>query len=103
MHVGQVTYPASKPVEVVVLNIFNATSTDETTGQPLNAPFGKGSVSISLMNQFNGEFNSDSITFEGSALALNNITGDPFSVTYATAGKILNQTGLLPKFSFLKI
>lgn len=55
------------------------------------------------MNQFNGEFNSDSITFEGSALALNNITGDPFSVTYATAGKILNQTGLLPKFSFLKI
>jgi hypothetical protein len=96
MYSGQVTYSASKAVEVVVLNPFNATATDEQHGQPLNAPFGNGSVAISVMNQFNGEFNAGSTTFTGAALAFHNINGEPFSVTYATAGKLLNQTGLPP-------
>ena len=96
MYSGQVTYSASKAVEIVVLNPFNATATDEQHGQPLNAPFGNGSVAISVMNQFNGEFNAGSTTFTGAALALHNINGEPFSVTYATAGKVLNQTGLPP-------
>lgn len=96
MYSGQVTYSASKPVEIVVLNPFNATATDEQHAQPLNAPFGNGSVAISVMNQFNGEFNAGSTTFTGAALALHNINGEPFSVTYATAGKVLNQTGLPP-------
>ena len=43
MYIGQVTYSASKPVQVVVLNQFNATATDEEHRQPLNAPFGNGS------------------------------------------------------------
>ena len=96
MYSGQVTYSASKAVEVVVLNPFNATATDEQHGQPLNAPFGNGSVAISVMNQFNGQFNAGSTTFTGAALAFHNIQGEPFSVTYATAGKLLNQTGLPP-------
>jgi hypothetical protein len=96
MYSGQVTYSASKPVEVVVLNPFNATATDEQHGQPLNAPFGNGSVAISVMNQFNGQYNAGSTTFTGAALALHNINGEPFSVTFATAGKLLNQTGLPP-------
>ena len=54
MYSGQVIYSASKPVEVVVLNPFNATATDKQHGQPLNAPFGNGSVAISVMDQFNG-------------------------------------------------
>ena len=96
MYSGQVTYSASKAVEVVVLNPFNATATDEQHGQPLNAPFGNGSVAISVMNQFNGEFNAGSTTFTGAALAFHNINGEPFSITYATTGKLLNQTGLPP-------
>jgi len=96
MYSGQVTYSASKPVEIVILNPFNATATDEQHGQPLNAPFGNGSVAISVMNQFNGQFNAGSTTFTGAALAFHNIQGEPFSVTYATAGKLLNQTGLPP-------
>jgi len=96
MYSGQVTYSASKPVEIVILNPFNATATDEQHGQPLNAPFGNGSVAISVMNQFNGQFNAGSTTFTGAALALHNINGEPFSVTYATTGKLLNQTGLPP-------
>ena len=96
MYMGVVTYSASKPVEVVVLNPFNATATDETHGSPLNAPFGNGSVAISLMNQFNGEFNAGSLPFAGSALAFHTVSGDEFSVSYATAGKVVNQTGLPP-------
>lgn len=96
MYSGQVTYSASKAVEIVVLNPFNATATDEQHGQPLNAPFGNGSVTASVMNQFNGEFNAGSTTFTGTALAFHNIKGEQFSVTYATAGKVLNQTGLPP-------
>jgi hypothetical protein len=96
MYSGQVTYSASKAVEIVVLNPFNATATDEQHGQPLNAPFGNGSVAISVMNQFNGQYNAGSTTFTGAALAFHNINGEPFSVTYATTGKLLNQTGLPP-------
>lgn len=96
MYSGQVTYSASKPVEVVVLNPFNAPATDEQHGQPLNAPFGNGSVAISVMDQFNGQYNAGSTTFTGAALALHNIKGEPFSVTYAISGKLLNQTGLPP-------
>lgn len=96
MYSGQVTYSASKAVELVVLNPFNATATDEQHGQPLNAPFGNGSVAISVMNQFNGQYNAGSTTFTGAALAFHNINGEPFSVTYATTGKLLNQTGLPP-------
>jgi len=96
MYSGQVTYSASKPVEIVVLNPFNATATDEQHGQPLTAPFGNGSLAASVMNQFNGDFNAGSTTFTGAALAFHNIKGGPFSVTYATTGKILNQTGLPP-------
>jgi hypothetical protein len=94
MYSGQVTYSASKLVEVIVLNPLNATATNKEHGEPLNAPFGKGSVAISVMNQFNGELNAGSTTFTGAALALHNINGEPFSVTYATAGKVLNQIGL---------
>ena len=96
MYSGQVTYSASKAVEVVVLNPFNATATDKQHGQPLNAPFGNGSVAISVMDQFNGQYNAGSTTFTGAALALHNIKGEPFSVTYAISGKLLNQTGLPP-------
>ncbi|HJT82956.1 MAG TPA: hypothetical protein VJ697_00615 [Nitrososphaeraceae archaeon] len=96
MYSRQVTYSANKAVEIVVLNPFNVTATDQQYGQPLNAPFGNGFVAISVMNQFNGEFNAGSTTFTGAALTFHNIKGEPFSVTYATAGKLLNQTGLPP-------
>ena len=94
MYSGKVTYAASKPVEVVVLNSFNATAVDETHGQPLNAPFGNTSVAISLMPQFNGEFNAGSLAFTGSALAFHTKSGEPFSVSYGTTGYILEQMDL---------
>jgi len=47
------------------------------------------------MNQFNGEFNAGH-TFIGAVLAFHNINEEKFSITYATAGKVLNQITLLP-------
>jgi hypothetical protein len=48
-----------------------------------------------IMNQFNGQFMQFYYIYS-TALALHNINGEPFSVTFATAGKLLNQTGLPP-------
>jgi hypothetical protein len=93
-YTGTVTYVASQPVEVVVLHPFNATATDQSHGEPLNAPFKNGKVAISLMKEFTGATNAGSLNFAGSALALHNIEGKPFSVTYSTTGWVTSPVPL---------
>ena len=95
---GKVTYTASKPVEVVVLNpsTFNATTSGEEFGEALSAPFGDGKVGISLMEQFTGATNAGSLSFVGSALAFHTVSGEKFSVTYATTGEVVQPTELEP-------
>jgi hypothetical protein len=82
--VGTVTWTASKPVEVVVLHMYNPSVTADTAhSQPLIAPFGKGSVAISLVKTPSGTpVASGSIPFAGNALAFHTLNGDKFVVTY---------------------
>jgi hypothetical protein len=82
--VGTVTWTASKPVEVVVLHMYNSSVTaDATHGQPLIAPFGKGSVAISLVKTPSGTpVASGSMPFAGNAVAFHTLNGDKFVVTY---------------------
>ncbi|HZC20380.1 MAG TPA: hypothetical protein VE223_01930 [Nitrososphaeraceae archaeon] len=82
--VGTVTWTASKPVEVVVLHMYNSSITaDAAHGQPLIAPFGKGSVAISLVKIPSGTpVASGSIPFAGNAVAFHTLNGDKFVVTY---------------------
>src|ERR1051326_5360968 len=82
--VGTVTWTASKPVEVVVLQGYNSSVTaDAAHGQPLTAPFGKGSVAISLVKTPSGTpVASGSMPFVGNALAFHTLNGDKFVVTY---------------------
>ena len=82
--VGTVTWTASKPVEVVVLHMYNSSVTaDSAHGQPLTAPFGKGSVAISLVKTPSGTpVASGSMPFAGNALAFHTLNGDKFVVTY---------------------
>ena len=82
--VGTVTWTASKPVEVVVLHMYNSSVTaDAAHGQPLIAPFGKGSVAISLVKIPSGTpVASGSIPFAGNAVAFHTLNGDKFVVTY---------------------
>jgi hypothetical protein len=81
---GTVTWTASKPVEVVVLHMYNSSVTaDAAHGQPLTAPFGKGSVAISLVKIPSGTpVASGSIPFAGNAVAFHTLNGDKFVVTY---------------------
>jgi hypothetical protein len=82
--VGTVTWTASKPVEVVVLHMYNSSVTaDAAHGQPLTAPFGNGSVAISLVKTPSGTpVASGSMPFAGNALAFHTLNGDKFVVTY---------------------
>lgn len=83
--VGTVTWTASKPVEVVVLHGYNSSvAADAAHGQPLIAPFGKGSVAISLVKTPSGTpVASGSMPFVGNAIAFHTLNGDKFVVTYS--------------------
>jgi hypothetical protein len=83
--VGTVTWTASKPVEVVVVHGYNSSVTaDAAHGQPLTAPFGKGSVAISLVKTPSGTpVASGSMPFVGNAIAFHTLNGDKFVVTYS--------------------
>src|ERR671939_1330053 len=85
--VGTVTWTASKPVEVVVLHMYNSSITaDAAHGQPLIAPFGNGSVAISLVKTPSGTpVASGSMPFAGNALAFHTLNGNKFTVTYTVA------------------
>ncbi len=90
---GTVSYVASVPVEVIILHGYKPVADTQKYGEPLNAPFGKGKVAISLMKQFTGApFNSGSLVFAGSALAFHTISGHPFSVTYTIDAHIKSLT-----------
>jgi hypothetical protein len=82
--VGTVTWTASKPVEVVVLHGYNSSVTaDAAHGQPLTAPFGTGTVAISLIKTASGTpVASGAMPFAGNALAFHTLSGDKFTVTY---------------------
>ena len=88
---GTVTYTASKPVEVVVLqNFANNTAVDSFYGGLATAPLGEGTVAISLISpQYSGPINAASLPFAGNALALHTINGDPFAATYTVTGDVL--------------
>jgi hypothetical protein len=87
---GILTYTASKPVEVVVLQNFgNSTNIDSYYGGVATAPLGEGLVAISLMTpQYSGPINAASLPFAGNALALHTIDGEPFAATYTVTGDV---------------
>ena len=64
--------------------MYNSSVTaDSAHGQPLTAPFGKGSVAISLVKTPSGTpVASGSMPFAGNALAFHTLNGDKFVVTY---------------------
>ena len=82
--IGTVTWTASKPVEVVVLHGYNSSVTaDAANGQPLTAPFGTGTVAISLIKTASGTpVASGAMPFAGNALAFHTLSGAKFTVTY---------------------
>ena len=95
---GTVTWTASKPVEVVVLQGYNSSVTaDAAHGEPLTAPFGKGAVAISLIKTPSGTpIASGSMPFAGNALAFHTLSGDKFTVTYTVAATARQLSSSIP-------
>lgn len=88
--VGDTSWVASKPVEVVVLHGYNSSAVSNQTatqfGEPLKAAFGEGEVAITLVKPLSGTgVPSGSMPFAGNALAFHTLGGEPFSVTYTVA------------------
>jgi hypothetical protein len=91
---GDITWTASKNVEIVVLHAYNNTGVDATHGEPLNAPFGDGKVAISLYKQAsNTPAAGGSTHFTGSALAFHTLSGEKFTVTYSVKATASQPTG----------
>jgi hypothetical protein len=96
--IGTVTWTASKPVEVVVLHGYNSSVTaDAAHGQPLTAPFGNGTVAISLIKTPSGTpVASGAMPFAGNALAFHTLSGDKFTVTYTVDATAKQASSSLP-------
>ena len=87
--VGTISWSASKPVEVRLLQNYDTSVTpDAAHGKPVTAPFGKGESAISLILASNGaatvpSYYSGSLAFVASQVAFHTLGGIPFTVTYS--------------------
>ena len=99
---GVLTYTASVPVEVVVLNvqtlneteqsILNVTEDDDGFGTILTTPLdNQTSIAISVITPTYGDtpVPSASIPFAGNALWLHTLDGTPFVANYAVSAQVL--------------
>jgi hypothetical protein len=86
--IGTLSWSASKPVEVRLLQNYDANvKPDAAHGKPVTAPFAQGESAISLLLQTNGagtvpSYNAGSMNFAASQVAFHTLGGVPFSVTY---------------------
>lgn len=90
---GDITWTASKPVEIAVLHGYNSSAVSSQSlsqfGEPLKQKFGDVEVAISLMKPESGtSYTSGSIPFVGNAVVFHTagaVGGEPFTVTYTVA------------------
>jgi hypothetical protein len=86
--VGTLSWTASKPVEIRLLQDYDTSVTpDAAHGKPVTAPFGKGESAISLILASNGaatvpSYYSGSVNFAASQVAFHTLGGIPFTVTF---------------------
>jgi hypothetical protein len=93
---GTISWTASKPVELVILQKYdNASVTaNKTFTKPLTAPFGGGEVAISLMKMpSNTPVNSGTTDFAGNAVGFHTLNGDKFIVTYTADARAESPSG----------
>ncbi len=86
---GDISWVASKQVDIVILHPYNSTGVDSAHGEVLNAPFGGGKVAISLFRTpSNTIVQSGSFHFTGSAVAFHTLSGQKFTVTYSVKATV---------------
>ena len=96
--VGTLSWSASKPVEVRLLQDYDASvQPDQAHGKPVTAPFAQGESAISLLLQTNGagtvpSYNAGSMNFAASQVAFHTLGGVPFIVTYTVDAQAKSLT-----------
>ena len=96
--IGTLSWSASKPVEVRLLQNYDASvKPDEAHGKPVTAPFAQGESAISLLLQTNGagtvpSYNAGSMNFAASQVAFHTLGGIPFTVTYTVDAEAKSLT-----------
>ena len=95
---GTLSWSASKPVEVRLLQDYDASvQPDQAHGKPVTAPFAQGESAISLLLQTNGagtvpSYNAGSMNFAASQVAFHTLGGVPFTVTYTVDAEAKSLT-----------
>jgi len=96
--VGTLSWSASKPVEIRLLQNYDASvQPDQAHGKPVTAPFAQGESAISLLLQTNGagtvpSYNAGSMDFAASQVAFHTLGGIPFTVTYTVDAQAKSLT-----------
>ncbi|HZD34627.1 MAG TPA: hypothetical protein VE130_05440 [Nitrososphaeraceae archaeon] len=92
-YTGTLTYVASIPVEVVVLQPLNQTVIQNATTTPFTQP-GLNST-IALFHQLQGAL-YDTIDFSGSEVFFHSRSPEPFTVSYSVVGEAVDPEPLTP-------
>jgi hypothetical protein len=101
IYTGQVTFTASKPIEVEIIHIYRPDQLpDEAHGQPPTAVINGTTITYSHLtgiidnNIITGDVPTSSGTFEftGSGLVFHKRSSEPFTVTYTIDAAVLPLT-----------
>ena len=90
IYVGQVSYSASRPINVFVMQPLNTTVTQNATSVPLNV---EGNVAVSGSHILEDEI-ADHVDFAGSGVYFHGRSSEPFTVSYTIVGKTVDPTPL---------
>lgn len=91
LYVGTITFTSSIPLEAVVLQPFNQTSTQNATALPLNVP--DTNTAITLLHELEGSRFANDV-FAGKSLVLHSRSPQPFVVSYTVIGEVVEPTPL---------
>ncbi len=91
IYVGEVSYSASRPINVFVMQPLNTTVANNATAVPLANVEGKTAVSGSniLDDEITGH-----VDFAGLGVYFHSRSSEPFTVAYTIVGKIVDPTPL---------
>lgn len=91
IYVGQVSYSASRPVNVFVMQPLNTTVTQNATSVPIANI--EGGFAVSASNFLEGQV-ADNTEFAGSSVYFHSRSSEPFTVAYTIVGKTVDPTPL---------
>ena len=93
VYTGTVTYTASQPLQLLVVQPFNASTIQNATGLPLGAGVVGYPESVAILHNEEGAF-FGSENFAGSGLYFHSRSSQPFVVSYTIVGELVDPTPL---------